>query len=200
MKRISENTQVDQILVEKVIGGDTNSFSLIIKNTEGLVTQIIYKMISNKEDRKDIAQDVYLKAFRMLKGFRFQAKLSTWIGKITYNTCVNYLEKKKLIMLDDSFDLEENEPASHLGKINPHENETENLILNNELSEVLATEIEKLPPIYKTLITLYHNEEMSYPEMPQITGLPEGTIKSYLFRARKKLRDNLLKTYKKEIS
>ncbi|MBK5273133.1 MAG: RNA polymerase sigma factor, partial [Bacteroidia bacterium] len=71
------------------------------------------------------------------------------------------------------------------------------LIRQKELSAILKTEIEKLSPVYKTLITLYHNEELSYEEIEQITSLPAGTIKSYLFRARKTLKNNLLLNYKK---
>ena len=92
----NENSLADQLLVKKVLAGDTNAFKIIIEKTEGLVTQIIFKMIPASEDRKDIAQDVYLKAFQKLVTFRFQSKLSTWIGQITYNTCVNHLQKKKV--------------------------------------------------------------------------------------------------------
>src|SRR5450759_2671385 len=92
-----EDSQEYQYLVKRVLHGDTNAFSTIIKNTEGLVTQIVYKMIPNSEDRKDIAQEVYLKAFQNLKSFRFQSKISTWIAQITYNTCLNFLDKKKLV-------------------------------------------------------------------------------------------------------
>ncbi len=62
----------------------------------------------------------------------------------------------------------------------------------------MRAEIEKLPPIYRTLITLYHNEELTYEEIIQITTLPEGTVKNYLFRARKALKDGLLRQYKKD--
>ena len=77
----------------------------------------------------------------------------------------------------------------HLAEIN---------ISKKELTFILKSEIENLPPVYKTLITLYHNEELSYEEIKEITGLPEGTLKSYLFRARKTLKENLLAKYKKE--
>ena len=90
-----EDSQEYQYLVKRVLHGDTNAFSTI-KNTEGLVTQIVYKMIPNSEDRKDIAQEVYLKTFQNLKSFRFQSKISTWIAQITYNTCLNFLDKKNL--------------------------------------------------------------------------------------------------------
>ncbi|HEY4965525.1 MAG TPA: sigma factor-like helix-turn-helix DNA-binding protein, partial [Puia sp.] len=63
---------------------------------------------------------------------------------------------------------------------------------------ILRKEIDKLPLIYQTLITLFHHESMSYEELAQVTGLPEGTVKSHLFRARKMLKENLLSKYKKE--
>jgi DNA-directed RNA polymerase specialized sigma24 family protein len=68
----NENFRADQALVEKVLSGNTNAFSVIVKNTEGLVAQIIFKMIANSEDRKDIAQDVYFKTFSKLGTFKFQ--------------------------------------------------------------------------------------------------------------------------------
>lgn len=189
----------DQTLVSRVLGGDTNAFRLIMKNTEGLVGQIVYKMVRNPGDRKDIAQDIYLKTFQKLNTFQFQAKLSTWIGQIAYNTCLGYLEKKKLVLLDSVNDEEENEVLEKLNyAIDPFVSETESSFFKKELSAILKIEIDKLSPIYKTLITLYHNEELSYAEITVITQLPEGTVKSYLSRARKLLKDNLLLTYKKE--
>lgn len=197
----NENNLAERPLVEKVLGGDTNAFRCIMKNTEGLVAQIVFKMIPNSEDRKDIAQDIYLKTFQKLGSFRFQSKLSTWIAQIAYNTCANYLVKKKLVLIDNINKDEESGNAALERLIHKTEHdtkETEEIIFKKELSEILKVEIEKLSPVYKTLITLFHNEELSYSEITEITGLPEGTLKSYLFRARKTLRDNLLLTYKKE--
>lgn len=97
------NNFTDKYLVQKVLGGDTAAFSTIIKNTERLVAQIVFKMISNREDREDIAQDIYLKTFKKLESFEFHSKLSTWIGQIAYNTCLNYLKKKKLTFLEYNF-------------------------------------------------------------------------------------------------
>jgi RNA polymerase sigma factor (sigma-70 family) len=196
---IRENNVSDRTLVNRVLDGNTNAFRLIMKNTEGLVGQIVYKMIRNPSDRKDIAQDIYLKTFQKLDSFQFQSKLSTWIGQIAYNTCLAHLEKKKLVLLDSLTNEEENEVLDRLKTtIDPFMNEIENSLFKNELSTILKIEIEKLSPIYKTLITLYHNEELSYAEITAITQLPEGTVKSYLSRARKLLKDNLLLTYKKE--
>lgn len=197
----NQNNQDDQLLVKKVLSGDNSAFSSLIRNTGGLVAQIVYKMISNSEDRKDIAQDIYLKVYQNLPDFRFQAKISTWIGQIAYNTCLNHLEKKKLVFPENTSGgrLTDEESLEQMGsKRDPYFNETEKVIYQKELSEILRHKMDDLSPIYRTLITLYHNEELSYSEIAQITELPEGTVKNYLFRARKELRENILLTYKKE--
>lgn len=200
MDNAKTNNQTDQHLVNEVLSGNTQAFAVIIKNTEGLVAQIAFGMISNSEDRKDLVQDIYLKAFNNLHGFKFNSKLSTWIGRITYNTCLNYLEKRKLVVLDQN----ENEHPyaalevfSNKTAINP-KNSTELWIFKKQRAEILKSEVEKLSPIYKTLITLYHNEELSYEEIVKVTQLLEGTVKNYLYRARKSLKDSILLNYKKD--
>ncbi|HZE86027.1 MAG TPA: sigma-70 family RNA polymerase sigma factor [Puia sp.] len=201
MKNKTGNHLTDSHLVDKVLRGDTHAFGLIIKNTEGLVAQIVYKMIGNPEDRKDIAQDVYLKAFSKLGGFRFQSKLSTWIARIAYNTCLSWLEKKKLVFPGDGYDGqgtgETMERISDRTVAGGH-GEQETLMSRKELSVILQGEIDRLPAIYKILLTLYHQEELSYAEIVEVTQLPEGTVKSYLFRARKALKDGLSVNYKME--
>ena len=192
----------DSQLVDRVLSGDTNAFGSIIKNTERMVAQIVFKMIPSPEDRKDMAQDIYLKAFKKLRSFKFESKLSTWIAQIGYNTCLDYLRKKKIILTGNVY--EENETGYGVPDMISNkffgtpEMETENFMLQKDLSVILKTEIEKLSPVYKMMITLYHNEELSYDEIGQITGMPSGTVKSYLFRARKTLKDSLLLNFKKE--
>jgi RNA polymerase sigma factor (sigma-70 family) len=185
----SGNIFTDRQLVDLVLGGDPHAFGYFIKNTEGLVAQIVLKLIPNREDRKDIVQDIYLKAFHHLNRFRFQSKLSTWIGQIAYNTCISWLEKKKLVLATDP-DTADHGPAL--------DQESDGFVLRKELAGILQTEVGRLPPLYQTLVGLYHQEEMSYAEMAEITSLPVGTVKSYLFRARKILKDSLLSKYKKE--
>ena len=192
----------DSQLVERVLSGDTNAFGSIIKNTERMVAQIVFKMIPNPEDRKDMAQDIYLKAFKKLGSFKFESKLSTWIAQVGYNTCLDYLRKKKIILTGHVYEEKETGygvPDMISNKFfGAPEMETDNFMLQKNLSVILKTEIEKLSPVYKMMITLYHNEELSYDEIGQITGMPSGTVKSYLFRARKTLKDSLLLNYKKE--
>ncbi|HLA59343.1 MAG TPA: RNA polymerase sigma factor [Puia sp.] len=189
----------DKDLVDRVLSGDTRVFETVIKNTENLVTRIIFKMIPVSEDRKDVVQDVYLKAYNNLQGFKFRSKLSTWIAQITYNTCLSWIEKKKY-SLPGNFSEDEMHNGSTYPIIHGSSpgNESENRIYHKELSIILKKEIDGLPVIYQTLITLYHHESLSYEELSQITDLPTGTIKSYLFRARKMLKEKLLSKYKKE--
>lgn len=200
MNHINEDNLADKHLVNRVLLGDTRAFGTIIKNTECLVAQIVFKMISLSEDRKDMAQDIYMKIFHNLPGFKFQSKLSTWIARIAYNSCLSWIEKKKLVLTGN---LHEKEYAGDAFPDMHYSNssaisDSENRVSQKELSAILRKEIENLPAIYQTLITLFHHESLSYEELSQITGLPEGTVKSYLFRARKMLKENLLSKYKKE--
>ena len=194
------NNPADKHLVDRVLRGDTRAFGIIIKNTENLVAQIVFKFIPGAEDRKDLAQDIYLKAFHNLPGFKFQSKLSTWIARIAYNSCLSWIEKKKLVLPGNLYEEEELYETTDARVYNHSsvENYSENNLFQKELSVILRKEIEGLPAIYQTLITLFHHESMTYEELSQITGLPEGTVKSSLFRARKMLKENLLSKYQKE--
>ena len=197
----SENNLTDQQLVKKITSGDTNAFSIVINQTERLVAQIIYKMVQDAEDRKDVAQEVYLKAFNALSGFNFHSKLSTWIAQITYNTCLNYLRKKRVELIPDFEDIQHQEMTMEYlaHKVTDSAvNAVEESINQRELAGILSEEIEKLPPLYKTLITLFHNEGMSYSEIGEITALPEGTLKNYLYRARKSMKESILRKYNRE--
>jgi RNA polymerase sigma-70 factor (ECF subfamily) len=192
----------DKELVNRVLKGDTQVFATILKNTEGLVAQIVLRLIKNPLDRKDIAQDIYLSAYKHLPGFKFQSKLSTWIGRIAFNTCFNFLEKKKLILPDDNpKEFENGNSSLELAAnklIDLSSNEAENSIFRTELAEILQSAIAILSPLHRSLITLFHYQDMSYEEIAEITGLPIGTVKNYLFRARRVMKDNILLHYKKE--
>jgi RNA polymerase sigma-70 factor (ECF subfamily) len=190
------NNPADKYLVDRVLRGDTRAFGVIIKNTENLVAQIVFKFIPGAEDRKDLAQDIYMKAFRNLAGFKFQSKLSTWIAQIAYNSCLSWIEKKKLVLPGNLHEEEEISETTD-ARVYYHSSVEKNLS-QKELSVILRKEIEGLPAIYQTLITLFHHESMTYEELSQITGLPEGTVKSSLFRARKMLKKILLSKYQKE--
>lgn len=192
----------DKELVNRIRNGDQQAFRVLIHNTERLVAEIVFKLITNPEDRRDIAQDVYLKAYKNISRFKFNSKLSTWIAQIAYNTSLNHLEKKKLIF-PESEQRENDARQSTLEDLadqsaDLNDNATLKSIFSSQRSALLKLAVHKLPAVYRTLITLFHYEELSYEEIAQITGLPDGTVKNYLFRARKSLKDEILLHYKKE--
>lgn len=193
------NNMEDKHLVERVLNGDTKAFGVIIRQTERLVLQIVFKMISNEEDRKDLVQEIYLKVYKKLESFKFQSKLSTWIAQIGYNACLDYLRKKKIavegILPEGRAEADESGTDS-LGDY--HTIRADAAAERKEMAGLIRKCMEQLSPLHKALITLFHQEERSYEEIGKITGLPEGTVKSYLFRARKKLKEMMLEQYKKE--
>lgn len=177
----------EKVIVTNILNGKIQDFAVVVKNTEKLVTQIVRKMTDNEDNQKDLVQDIYLKAYKNLSSFQFRSKLSTWIANIAYNATINYLQKKKIPIIEIESTLE--------SKLVITEN-PELVAIKSESLQILNAAIDKLPPLYKTLITLYHLEELSNKEISAITNLPEGTIKSYLSRARKMLKDNINHHYK----
>lgn len=177
----------DKVIVTNILNGKIQDFAVVVKNTEKLVAQIVRKMTTNEDDQKDLVQDIYLKTYQNLSSFQFKSKLSTWIANIAYNTTINYLQKMRVPIIEIESTIE--------NKLIATEN-TELEIIKTEATAILTKEINKLPPLYKTLITLYHLEELPNKEIAEITNLPEGTIKSYLSRARKILKDNINHHYK----
>nr|NIM97546.1 sigma-70 family RNA polymerase sigma factor [candidate division Zixibacteria bacterium] len=144
-------------------------------------------------DREDVCQDVFLKVYEGLGGFKFESKLSTWIAKIAYNTCLNYLEKKTVPLFDD-LTPEEQSLESFPSRVQG----PDRIVEEKEASVLLRSEIDRMPVHYRTILTLYHLDQMSYKEIGETMDLPEGTVKSYLFRARRLLKDRLMAKYQRE--
>lgn len=174
----------DKALVAQVLSGDQQAFRVLIKHHERLVSHMIGRLIYKAEDREELCQDVFLKVYEKLNEFTFQSKLSTWIATIAYRHGINHLRKRKINISD----LPEDE--THIERFIAVDDASENLS-EAQLDEIVLMLVEKLPPQYKAILTLYHVQEMSYPEIVEITGLPEGTVKNYLFRARQLLKEKV---------
>lgn len=132
-----------------------------------------------------------MRVFRSLDSFRSDAKLSTWIGRIAYNRCVDYMARPKDDYLEEFIAAGHEPPADNM--FSPFE-----MAERAELGRLLRHEIGRLPAHYATIVTLFHLDEMTYTEIGDIMDLPEGTVKSYLFRARRMLRERLTSGYTKE--
>jgi RNA polymerase sigma-70 factor (ECF subfamily) len=181
-------------LVEQILAGDKNSFRTLIHDYQRLVSHIVFRIIPAGPDQEDVSQEVFVKVYQNLDRFRFDAKLSTWIARIAYNTCLNFLDKKKVPLYDDLTDEERSyEPVAP-----DHEARPDFVFEAVETGVILQKEIDRLPAVYKTVVTLYHLNQLSYLEIADIMKMPVGTIKSHLFRARKTLKDRLLSKFQRE--
>lgn len=181
----------DKALVSRIVNGDMPAFRLLIKQHERLVAHMVGRLIDREEDREELCQDVFLRVYEKIGEFNFQSRLSTWIATIAYRHGINHLRKKKILVTDIP---DEEQFSNHFVS---SDNVEENME-DQDLDDMVMKLIEQLPVQYKTVLTLYHLDGKSYPEIGEITGMPEGTVKNYLFRARNLLKDKVKKYLGKE--
>ena len=189
MKKDEGGQDIREIIAE-IQNGNTAAFGRIIEGYQKLIGHIVFRMVSNPADREDIAQDIFIKIYQKLDQFRFEAKFSTWISKIAYNTCINYLNKKETLLSQNHLTVERDWDSS-MSNPNTPLIEVEKI----ELSEKINQEILQLPENYRMAITLFHLQEFNYQEISDIMNIPVGTVKSYLFRGRQYLKEKLQREY-----
>lgn len=182
----------DKARVNQILQGDMKAFTVLIKEHERLVKHMVCRVLHNQEDIEEVCQDVFMKVYEQLGKFNFNAKLSTWIATIAYRMSINYVRKKKLPIEDPEF------AEKQFLKFSIFAESAEKEIGDQDLSKYIHLMMDKLPLQYKTVLSLYHMEEMSCLEICEVTGMPEGTVKNYLFRARKLMKDKLGKFMLKE--
>jgi len=183
----------DAHIIEKVLADDKNAFKQFVESYQKLVAHIVFRMVPSVQDREDVCQEVFLKIYRNLAGFKYKSKLSTWVACIARNTALNHLEKKKVPAYSDLT------PEEDTIEDVPSEIETPlGQIESADTSEIVRRELAKMPVKYREVLTLYHLDNMNYEEIAEITDLPPGTVKSHLFRGRKYLKDRLLSQYSKK--
>ena len=176
----------DAELVQQILNGNSNAFRFLVAKHQRLVLHVVGRIVQRQEDIEDICQEVFMKVYSKIGKFRGEAKLSTWIARIAYNTSISHVRK------EDRDELSYDErPALVAGETD--ESIHRQSIETAEIKNYLMMKIEELPVQYRTVLTLFHLEEFSYREIEEITGMPEGTIKSYLSRARKILKEKLEK-------
>lgn len=189
----NEEYMTEQALVNNILSGNRDAFRDFMSQYQSLVAHVVYRMVPNEADRQDVCQDVFVKAYRNLDGFQFEAKLSTWLARIAYNTALNHLEKRRVDLFDDvTSEAQQLEDTPAVGRA------LDEKVAVSDSARLVRMEIDRLPVLYGTILSLYHLEEMSYREIADVMQLPEGTVKSYLFRARKMLKDRLSSAYAEE--
>jgi RNA polymerase sigma-70 factor (ECF subfamily) len=194
--------RTERELVEQVLDGDREAFLDFIDRYERLVKHVVFRMVDDDRDREELCQDVFMRAYRYLDGFRFESKLSTWLARIARNTCLNHLEKKEVDLYADHApapdDDQHPDARAALNRVEDPDEDVAEAATERERREVVREGIETLSEHYRTALTLYHLEGMSISQISDIMDNPEGTVKSHLYRGRKKLKDWLLDHYSQE--
>jgi len=179
----------DRELVATAVSGVEGSFEELVRRYQRPISAYVYRMVGNYESALDLTQEIFIKVYSSLRRYREEFKFSTWIYKIAHNSAVDHLRRnstreQSLVVgpEGDQFDL----PVEST-RLSP-EQESERKERRGEIESVVRT----LPANYRELIILRHSQDLSYEEIVEVTGLPLGTVKNRLFRAREMMRQQFI--------
>ena len=192
-KHLSEKAQKDYELVLKATKyNDQQAFSDLMDRYKDSIYFMLLKMVNNKDDAEDLTIEAFGKAFNSLKQYTPNYAFSTWLFKIASNNCIDFLrkKKKKIMSIDNSIENKDGDEIAIELKSDARTPEQETI--RDQKIEVMRTYVKKLKPRYETLVEMRYFKEMSYEEISTELGLPLGTVKAQLFRAREFLY-NLMK-------
>lgn len=174
---------VDQALVARVQRGDKGAFDLLVRKYQHKVAKLISRYLSNRAEVEDITQEVFIKAFRGLPGFRGESAFYTWLYRIAVNTAKNYLESQGRRPPGTGIDIESAELLDSMESLRDVAT-PERDMLTGEIADTVNRAIAALPPDLRTAITLRDLDGLSYEEIAQVMECPIGTVRSRIFRAR----------------
>ena len=173
-------------IVRKVLDGDANAFETLVLEYEKNVYNIALRMTGNSEDAADMTQEAFIKAYNSLQAFRGDSKFSVWLYRIVSNVCLDFLRSKNrrptvsLSVEDDDGEDTQLDVAD--------ERQSPELLLDRKLTrESVRRGLDSLPPDYRQILLLREIQGLSYDEIAQALSLEVGTVKSRIFRARKRL-------------
>ena len=179
----------DRELVATAVEGFDGSFEELVRRYQRPISAYVYRMVGNYESALDLTQEIFIKVYNSLKRYRAEFKFSTWIYKIAHNAAVDHLRRNSTREQSlttgadgDQFDL-----PIECSRLTP-EQESERKERRGEIESVVRT----LPANYRELIILRHSQDLSYEEIVEVTGLPLGTVKNRLFRAREMMRQQFV--------
>ena len=185
-------TTNDQILINQIVEGDTNSFTILVDRYKDLVFTLAIRMLKNREEAEEVAQDTFIKAYKSLEKFKGDSKFSTWIYRVAYNTCLDRIKKNKKHLNN----VEINEFTEH--QVVTIDNALDKMEVK-EREEAMQRCIDTLPSEESFLLTLYYFDDLSLDEISKIVGITANSIKVKLFRSRKKLASILKSQLEPEI-
>lgn len=189
------NFQSDNFYIDKVLNNDVNAYTSLVEKHKSMVFTIALKIVRNREDAEEIAQDVFVKAYQSLATFKKESKFSTWLYRIVYNAAISKTRKKNLETTNINYDIVENYSEDDI-------NDNLNRLEENEQKKIINTVLKKLNAEDHLLVTLYYFNEKSIEEISEIANISQSNVKVKLFRTRKKLYgeiQRLIKSQHKEI-
>lgn len=183
---LSEKALQDYDLVQKALKGDEKAFARLLSRYKDTIYFMLLKMLNNRSDAEDLTLEAFGKAFKNLHQYSPTYAFSTWLFKIASNNCIDFLRKKKGVIIsleNDSEQMEISETARLKSKdLNPEER-----LIRKQKAILLRNVVRRLKPHYQTLVELRYFREFSYEEISKELNLPLGTVKAQLFRARQML-------------
>jgi RNA polymerase sigma-70 factor (ECF subfamily) len=174
----------DNELIAQVRVGNQRAFAELIDRYKARIFHTTLRILGNREDAEEAAQDTFVRVYRGLENFREESTFSTWIYRICVNTCLNLLESRKRFKAQDI----ENTPMEEL----PYIESPEAGFADEDLQTRVFAVIETLPAKYRTVLVLFHVQHLAYHEIMEIMQMPMSSVKTHLFRARAMLRERLL--------
>ncbi len=178
----------DMSLVAAVHNNERGAFERLVKAHQGLAWHVIYRLVQHPEDARELCQETFLRVHQRLHQYRGESPLSGWIAQIAYHIGVRHLQRKRIPLeceIDDEADGEGR--FARVADMTDIEDEH----AGRQVMALLDRGMQRLPPMQRLLLTLYHLDEMSIADISKMTLQPEGTIKNSLFRARHRLRQML---------
>ena len=187
---MAEREQLDdRALVARIIKGDRDRFTELVKRYEKRVVNYVYRITHRYEEARDLAQEIFVKVFVALDRYDPKYQFSTWLFRIAQNSAIDALRKKSISevpMAKQSGDDEPKDREFADTGISPYR-----ALKNKQLAAAIDDAVRGLPPDYRELIQLRHFAELSYDEIASMKKLPLGTVKNKLFRARNMLKESL---------
>jgi RNA polymerase sigma-70 factor (ECF subfamily) len=182
----------DKHYMDRVLKGEANAYAFLVNKYKSMAYSLALKLVRNREDAEEIAQDAFIKAYQSLHQFRGSARFSTWLYRIVYNSAISRIRRSsaELISIDDS---------GYAEKESPDINDAYYRLKEQDRKKFLDIALEKLEPEENFLITLYYYEEKELDEIAQITGMTKNNAKVKIFRVRQKMMRLLEKFLSKEL-
>jgi RNA polymerase sigma-70 factor, ECF subfamily len=190
-KAISLNISAiaDCDLVVRAIKGREDGFEELVRRYQRPIAAYVYRMVGDYDAALDLTQEVFIKVYSSLERYRSEYKFSTWIYKIAHNASVDHLRRgaSREQALTSEIDGEEREIAVLSRKLSPEQE----YAVEERRSEIERV-VRQLPTVYRELIILRHQHDLSYDEIAEVMSLPLGTVKNRLFRARELMRQQFI--------